>query len=92
MRFAAIAVALSALAAPSIAAADPPAGTPPILGTLLFFCLRELLSDYGAWYMILLGVLAVVAMLRFPQGLWGLLTERWDVHVFPLQRRVRVRE
>jgi branched-chain amino acid transport system permease protein len=64
----------------------------PIVGTLLFFCLREALSDFGAWYMILLGVLAVVAMLRFPQGLWGLLTERWDVHVFPLQRRVRVRE
>jgi branched-chain amino acid transport system permease protein len=64
----------------------------PIVGTLLFFCLREALSNFGAWYMILLGILAVVAMLRFPQGLWGLLTERWDVHVFPLQRRVRVRE
>jgi branched-chain amino acid transport system permease protein len=64
----------------------------PIVGTLLFFLLREALSDFGAWYMILLGMLAVVAMLRFPQGLWGLLTERWDVHVFPLQRRVRIRE
>ena len=64
----------------------------PIVGTLLFFCLREALSNYGAWYMILLGMLAVVAMLRFPQGLWGLLAERWDVHVFPLQRRVHVRE
>jgi len=64
----------------------------PIVGTLLFFLLREALSDFGAWYMILLGMLAVVTMLRFPQGLWGLLTERWDVHVFPLQRRVRIRE
>jgi branched-chain amino acid transport system permease protein len=62
----------------------------PIVGTLLFFFLRETLSEYGAWYMILLGVLAVVAMLRFPQGIWGLLAERWDVHVFPLQRRVRL--
>ena len=64
----------------------------PIVGTLLFFLLREALSDFGAWYMILLGMLAVVTMLRFPQGLWGLLSERWDVHVFPLQRRVRIRE
>ena len=64
----------------------------PIAGTLLFFLLREALSDFGAWYMILLCMLAVVTMLRFPQGLWGLLTERWDVHVFPLQRRVRIRE
>ena len=64
----------------------------PIVGTLVFFALREALSQYGAWYMILLGVLAVVAMLRFPQGLWGLVAERWDVHVFPLKRRVRIRD
>jgi branched-chain amino acid transport system permease protein len=61
----------------------------PIVGTLLFFLLREALSDYGAWYMILLGLLAVVAMLRFPQGLWGLVAERWDLRFFPVQRRVR---
>jgi len=62
----------------------------PIVGTLLFFVLREALSAYGAWYMILLGLLGVVTMLRFPQGLWGLLAERFDLHVFPLQRRVRL--
>jgi branched-chain amino acid transport system permease protein len=60
----------------------------PIVGTLLFFFLREILADYGAWYMILLGVLAVVAMLRFPQGLWGLVAERWGLDVFPVRRRV----
>jgi len=62
----------------------------PIIGTLLFFVLREALSDYGAWYMILLGLLAGAAMLRFPQGLWGLVAERWDVSFFPVQRRVRL--
>ena len=61
----------------------------PIVGTLLFFFLREALSDYGAWYMILLGALAVIVMLRFPQGLWGLVAERWDIRFFPVQRRVR---
>jgi branched-chain amino acid transport system permease protein len=61
----------------------------PIVGTVLFFALREALSDHGAWYMILLGALAVVAMLRFPQGLWGLVAERWGVSVFPVQRRLR---
>jgi branched-chain amino acid transport system permease protein len=64
----------------------------PIIGTIVFFVLRELLADYGAWYMILLGSLAVVTMMRYPQGLWGLLAERWDLHVFPVRRRVRVRE
>ena len=61
----------------------------PIVGTLFFFFLREILSEYGAWYMILLGVLAIVAMLRFPQGLWGLVAERWGLDVFPVRRRVR---
>jgi branched-chain amino acid transport system permease protein len=60
-----------------------------IVGTLLFFFLREALSDHGAWYMILLGALAIVAMLRFPQGLWGLVAERWGLDVFPVRRRVR---
>jgi len=63
----------------------------PIVGTIVFFLLRQLLADYGAWYMILLGVLAVVAMMRFPQGLWGLVTERWDLQFFPVQRRVQRR-
>lgn len=64
----------------------------PIVGTIVFFLLRELLADYGAWYMILLGALAVIAMMRYPQGLWGLVAERWDLHVFPVQRRVRLTE
>ena len=61
----------------------------PIVGTVVFFLLRELLADHGSWYMILLGTLAVLAMMRYPQGLWGLVAERWDVRFFPVQRRIR---
>ena len=61
----------------------------PLLGTALFFVVRELLSDYGAWYMILLGALAVGVMLAYPQGLWGFVAERWDLRFFPVGRRVR---
>jgi len=61
----------------------------PIIGTAVFFLLRELLADYGSWYMILLGALAVVAMMRYPQGLWGLVAARRDLRLFPVQRRVR---
>jgi branched-chain amino acid transport system permease protein len=60
----------------------------PLVGAVIFFVLRELLADYGSWYMILLGTLAVSVMLAFPQGLWGLIAERWDVHFFPVQRRL----
>jgi branched-chain amino acid transport system permease protein len=64
----------------------------PILGTLVFFALRALLVDYGAWYLITLGGIAVVVMLFAPRGLWGLLAGRFDLHLFPVQRRVRLVE
>jgi branched-chain amino acid transport system permease protein len=60
----------------------------PLIGTALFFVARELLSDFGAWYVILLGGLAVGVMLVYPRGLWGLVADRWDVRFFPVQRRV----
>jgi len=60
----------------------------PIIGTAAYFILRELLSQYGTIYMIVLGLLAVVTMLRFPKGIWGHLAERFDLHLFPVQRRV----
>lgn len=62
----------------------------PIVGTVVFFLVRELLADYGAWYMILLGSLAVVGMMLYPRGVWGLVAERWDLRFFPVQRRVRL--
>jgi len=62
----------------------------PLVGTALFFLVREFLSDYGAWYMILLGTLAMGVMLAYPQGLWGMVAERWDLRFFPVGRRVRV--
>ena len=62
----------------------------PLVGAALFFLVREGLSDHGAWYMILLGSLAVGVMLVYPHGLWGLVTSRWDVRLFPVQRRVRL--
>ena len=60
----------------------------PIVGTLVFFVLREWLADFGAWYMILLGSVAVLVMLLWPQGLWGLVAERWGLSLVPLQRRM----
>ena len=63
----------------------------PVIGTIVYVALRELLADYGSWYMILLGALAVGAMLVYPRGLWGLVADRWGIRVFPLERRVIVR-
>jgi branched-chain amino acid transport system permease protein len=61
----------------------------PIVGTVVYFLLREWLSDLGEGYLILLGALTMAVMLFAKGGLWGLVTRRWDVQLFPVQRRVK---
>ena len=60
----------------------------PILGVLVFFALRSTLADLGAWYLIALGLIAVVVMLAAPRGLWGLIEDRTGVQLFPIRRRL----
>ena len=64
----------------------------PIIGTLVFFALRETLADLGTIYLIALGLVAIVVMLKAPQGLWGLIREKWDVQLFPLGYRVKSKD
>ena len=60
----------------------------PIIGVLIFFLLQSLLADFGSWYLMTLGVLAITIMLVAPRGLWGLLSERTGLHLFPVRRRL----
>lgn len=64
----------------------------PIFGTLIFFLLREYLSDFGGWSLILLGLVAVVVMLFAPEGVWGLLHKRFNFEIFPVRRRLPQRD
>lgn len=60
----------------------------PILGVLVFFALRSVLADYGSWYLMTLGVIAIVVMLFAPKGIWGLISARSGVSLFPVRRRL----
>jgi branched-chain amino acid transport system permease protein len=64
----------------------------PIIGTVIFFLLRQTLADLGAIYLLILGVVAIAVMLWAPQGLWGLVADRFGWQVFPLQRRLVVKK
>jgi branched-chain amino acid transport system permease protein len=55
---------------------------------LVYIVLREFLADYGTIYLILLGVLAIVIMLKAPFGIWGFITQRYGVQLFPVGRRL----
>jgi len=60
----------------------------PIIGTVIFFLLRQTLADLGAIYLLILGAVAIAVMLKAPKGLWGLIADRFGWQVFPLQRRL----
>jgi len=59
----------------------------PIVGASIFFLLNKFFSDYGTWYLLGLGLLAIVVTLYFKQGLWGWVQRRWGISLFPIQRR-----
>ncbi|HLH89950.1 MAG TPA: branched-chain amino acid ABC transporter permease [Xanthobacteraceae bacterium] len=60
----------------------------PIIGTIVFFALRQTLADLGALYLLMLGAVAIIVMLWAPKGIWGLIVQKLDWQIFPLQRRV----
>jgi branched-chain amino acid transport system permease protein len=64
----------------------------PIVGTIVFFVLQEFLSDLGSTYLIILGVLAAAIMLVAPKGIWGLVVDRFGLELFPVQRRLVVKD
>jgi branched-chain amino acid transport system permease protein len=59
----------------------------PIIGTILFFALREYLAGLGTWHLIILGTLSIVIILVERRGLWGLIRRVWPVELFPTGHR-----
>jgi branched-chain amino acid transport system permease protein len=60
----------------------------PIIGTIVFFMLRQALADLGSLYLLMMGAVAIVVMLWAPKGLWGLIAERVGWQALPLQRHL----
>lgn len=60
----------------------------PIVGVIVFLLLQNLLADFGAWYLLVLGLLGIAVMLWAPRGLWGALAERTGIELFPVRRRL----
>lgn len=61
----------------------------PILGTLAFFLLQQSLAERGAWYLIIVGAVAVLMAMFVPRGLWGFIGDRFRVRLFPTGYWVR---
>jgi ABC-type branched-subunit amino acid transport system permease subunit len=56
----------------------------PILGTAVYIVLQQTLASYNAWYLIILGLVAMFVALFARRGLWGLIDERLHIRLFPV--------
>ena len=64
----------------------------PILGTLIHFALREVLTVMlgvsGTWYLVAMGLVAVVTMLFSPTGLWPMIRRRLGFEPLSVSRQL----
>ncbi len=60
----------------------------PIVGALIYYGLDQWLSQAGVWYLVGLGVAAILITLFLPRGVWGEFRHRTGVSVFPVSHRV----
>jgi branched-chain amino acid transport system permease protein len=61
----------------------------PVVGALIFYGLQFYLADFGSWYLVILGLLAIAVMLLIPEGVWGYLSRRLGIVFFPIGYRLR---
>ena len=61
----------------------------PMIGAVLFWLLNKFFADYGTWYQMGLGLLAITVTLLLRQGLWGLVQGWLGKSLFPTQRLLR---
>jgi ABC-type branched-subunit amino acid transport system permease subunit len=64
----------------------------PIVGTVVYMVLQQTLASYNAWYLIILGLVAIFVALFARRGLWGLVDARINVRLFPVGYWLRVDE
>ncbi|MCB1341619.1 MAG: branched-chain amino acid ABC transporter permease [Pseudooceanicola sp.] len=57
-----------------------------IVGTLLYFLLREMLIDYGTIYLIVLGLVGILVMIFSRGGVWGLVERHLGWSLLPTRR------
>jgi branched-chain amino acid transport system permease protein len=62
----------------------------PIIGTAVYMVLQQTLASFNAWYLIILGLVAIVVVLFARRGLWGLVDSRLSFRLFPVGYWLRV--
>jgi branched-chain amino acid transport system permease protein len=61
----------------------------PIIGTFVFFLIREYLQDWGVWHFVVLGCVSIAMILIEPRGIWGLLRRVVPEDLIPVSHKPR---
>ncbi len=61
----------------------------PILGAIIFFLIENWLGSAGVWYLIVLGLSALLFSLFLPKGVWGYIEDRFQVLLLTVGYRVQ---
>jgi branched-chain amino acid transport system permease protein len=61
----------------------------PIVGALVLFGIQQQFQDQGSWYLVGLGLVAIVVTLLLPRGLWGSVVDRYGIRLLPVGYHVR---
>ncbi|MEO8424289.1 MAG: branched-chain amino acid ABC transporter permease [Actinomycetota bacterium] len=56
----------------------------PVIGAVLFFVLQQSLARYGAWYLMILGGVAILVAIWAPRGIWGFISGHTEIRPFPV--------
>jgi branched-chain amino acid transport system permease protein len=59
----------------------------PIIGTIVYFVLRQYLQNLGTWHLILLGTFSIVIILIEKRGLWGLVRRVLPDDIIPIAHK-----
>jgi branched-chain amino acid transport system permease protein len=62
----------------------------PIIGTIVYFLLRQYLAGLGAWHLILLGTFSIIVILIDKRGLWGLVRRGLGDDLVPIAHKPSV--
>ncbi|MBL0371640.1 branched-chain amino acid ABC transporter permease [Rhizobium sp. KVB221] len=61
-----------------------------ILGALIFFVIETWFGGLGVWYLIGLGLVALIFALFLPRGLWGAIESRFGISLMPVGYRLSI--
>jgi len=56
----------------------------PMIGTVVFFLVRNYLAEIGVWHFIILGTISIAVILIEPRGIWGMIRRAVPEDLIPV--------